>query len=157
MQGQNDFSSYCRWMHERNKYSQWAFCQIHNIFRDQERLLFTKQNGVLSYICRGIFGSDVTPELQDTVKRLVFKIFSSVMCDITTRCQALGVFGKLSETSDFVNFACKYLGKWGDFSIEISALFCICSTLIRWGKVVLALHFNFNGKYQDHLSDSWLG
>ena len=36
-------------------------------------------------------------------------------------------FAILSETSDFVNFERKYLRKWGDFSIEISALFRISS------------------------------
>ena len=39
------------------------------------------------------------------------------------------VFGKLSETNDFGNFERKYLGKWGAFSIEISALFRICCPL----------------------------
>ena len=44
--------------------------------------------------------------------------------DASPRCAS----GKLSETSDFAKVDRKYLGKWGDFTIYISAWFCICST-----------------------------
>ena len=52
-----------------------SFWSNSQYFPKSRTLLFSKQNGVLSYICREFFGSDVTPdttELQDTVKRLVF-------------------------------------------------------------------------------------
>ena len=98
-------------------------------FRDPRILLFTKQNGVLSYICREF--SEVTSHLTlptarhsqkvgiqaaecqipsqsrfalinrhfyasltRTTRWNSRKIVSCVMCDVTTRCQALGVFSE---------------------------------------------------------------
>ena len=71
MQGQNDFSSYCRWMFERTR-SRWAFGQIRNIFREPYYSLNKSCTFVhLSGICRK-WRHTWHYRLQDTVKRLVF-------------------------------------------------------------------------------------
>ena len=148
MQWQNDFNSYCRWTYQRTIADELLV----QYFPISGTLLFTKQNGILPYICREFRKWRHTwhyrtarhsQKVQQNVKfhlKVALLSWTDIFMQVwreqqdgtrgilvsCVMCQVPGpgcVFGKLSETS--VNFEREYLG----ISIEISALFHICCTL----------------------------
>ena len=185
MQGQNYFSSYCRWMYERNiadellikftifseilepyyslnkmayfrtfvgNFRKWRHTWHYRTARHSQKVrIDAAESQIPSQSCFALINRHFMQAWREPQDGTREKIVSCVMSQLGARPWVC--FWELSEKSAFVNFECKYLGKWVDFSIEISALFRICKMpyTMRWRTVVLALHFNFNFKVLPNL------